>query len=135
MLRVRLSAFPQCVFLMAAMLLLTVEARATPFFARAYHLSCQTCHSGFPRLNAFGLAFKYNDFRIPGGEREARLAWKTLPITAQVEPIYQRTSPGSSKNQYTDTQLLAGGLLTRTTAFYLHHSYFIDATPTEFPLL
>jgi hypothetical protein len=123
------------VSLMAALtlLLFTVEAQATPFFARTYNLSCQTCHSGFPRLNAYGLAFKYNNFRIPGGEREARLAWKTVPITAQVQPYYQRISPGGGKNQFTDTQLLAGGLLTRTTAFYLHHSYFIDATPTEFP--
>jgi hypothetical protein len=111
-----------------------MPAGATPFFARTYGLSCQTCHSGFPRLNSFGLEFKRNNFRIPGAETSAPLAWrKTVPLTAQVQPYYQRNSPRAQVTQYTDTQLLAGGLLTKSTAFYLHHSYFIDTTPTEFP--
>jgi hypothetical protein len=111
-----------------------LPAGATPFFARNYGLSCRTCHSGFPQLNRFGLEFKANNFRIPGAEKYAPMAWRnTPPLTAQVEPFYQRVSPGAKVQQFTDTQLLAGGLLTPGTAFYLHHSYFIDATPTQFP--
>lgn len=118
------------VLLFAAVL----PAHATPFFARNYGLSCQTCHSGFPRLNEFGLYFKANNFRIPGLEKNPPLAWhNSPPFTAQVQPVYQRFSPKPNVSQYTDTQLLVGGLLTRGTAFYLHHSYFIDTTPTEFP--
>ena len=111
-----------------------LPARATPFFARNYGFSCQTCHAGFPRLNRFGLAFKANNFRIPGAEKNAPFAWRhTIPLAAEVVPFYERLSPGSHVTQYTDTQLLAGGLLTPDTAFYLHHSYFIDTTPTQFP--
>ncbi len=62
------------------------------------------------------------------------MAWqKTPPLATQIEPTYQRFSPGRRKSQYTDTQLLAGGLLSRTTAFYIHHSLWIDDKPTEFP--
>jgi hypothetical protein len=108
--------------------------QATPFFARAYHFKCQTCHSGFPRLNPFGLAFKANNFRIPGGERYSPMAWqKTPPLAAQVEPTTERFSPGRIESDYTDTQLLAGGLLTRTTSFYVHHELWIDAIPPQFP--
>lgn len=124
-------------FLMIALGTLLTRAlpgEATPFFARSYRLSCQTCHSGYPRLNDFGLAFKANNFRIPGAEKSAPLAWqKTIPLATQIMPIHQRFSPGHGQSDYTDTQLLAGGLLTRTTAFYVHHSLWIDDKPTEFP--
>jgi hypothetical protein len=115
-------------------LMFTRPTHATPFFARTFGMSCQTCHSGFPRLNAFGLEFKANNFRLPGAEKHPPMAWsKTLPFTAQVQPFYERFSPGAITSQFTDTQLLAGGLLTSTTAFYLHHSYFIDDKPILFP--
>ena len=108
-------------------------ARATPFFARTYHFPCITCHSGFPRLNAFGLAFKANNFRIPGAEKSAPLAWqKTVPLAMQIEPAQENfNSPPIVR--FTDTQLLAGGLLTRTTAFYVHQSLWINSTPVKFP--
>ncbi len=117
-----------------ALLLLGTAVQATPFFARTYGFSCETCHSGFPRLNAFGLAFKANGFRIPGGEKSAPLAWqKTIPLATQIQPTTQRFSPGHVESDFTDTQLLAGGLLTRSTSFYIHHSLWIDDKPTQFP--
>ncbi|HLV78960.1 MAG TPA: hypothetical protein VKT32_01725 [Chthonomonadaceae bacterium] len=109
-------------------------ARATPFFSRTYHFPCVTCHSGFPRLNAFGLAFKANDFRIPGAEKTAPLAWqKTIPLAMQIMPTSEVFGPGTVQAPFTDSQILAGGLLTRSTAFYVHHSEWIDAKPLEFP--
>ncbi len=110
------------------------RSNATPFFARTYHLKCNTCHSGFPRLNEYGMAFKANNFRIPGDEKKAPLAWqKTIPLAMQIMPVHQRFSPGAGQSEYTDSQILAGGLLTRTTAFYVHDSLWIDDRPTSFP--
>jgi hypothetical protein len=115
-------------------LLRTAPAHATPFFARTYNMKCDSCHSGFPRLNEFGLAFKANNFRIPGEEKNALLAWKkTILLAVQVKPTWMQFQPGSGKAQFTDTQLLAGGLLTQSTAFYMHHSYLVDKTPQDFP--
>src|SRR5580700_106614 len=132
MLRNRLPLF--ALSLLLWLLISALPVHATPFFARNYGLSCQTCHSGFPRLNVFGLEFKANNFRLPGAEKSSPLAWKkTFPFTAQVQPSYERISPGAVKIQFTDTQLLAGGLLTPTTAFFLHHSYFVDDKPQLFP--
>lgn len=115
-------------------LLGTVPCRATPFFARTYNMTCESCHAGYPRLNSFGLAFKANNFRIPGAEQQAFLAWqKTLPIAVQVVRTNEEFKPGKGHADFTDVQLLAGGLLTKTTSFYVHHSLWIDDIPTPFP--
>ena len=42
------------------------ESSAIPAFARKYKTSCATCHVGFPKLNAFGEAFRRNGYQFPG---------------------------------------------------------------------
>jgi hypothetical protein len=44
------------------------EAQAIPAFARKYSTSCMTCHEAFPRLNAFGEAFRLNGYRFPDND-------------------------------------------------------------------
>ncbi len=47
------------------------NTQAIPPFARKYKTSCTTCHWGtFPKLNAFGKAFRANGLRMPGGGEE-----------------------------------------------------------------
>ncbi len=41
------------------------SAEAVPAFARKYQTSCQTCHIVFPKLNAFGEAFRLRGYRMP----------------------------------------------------------------------
>jgi hypothetical protein len=56
--------------LLAAAILLTIftdESYSTPAFARKYQTSCATCHNGFPKLNAFGEAFRRSGYQFPGG--------------------------------------------------------------------
>ncbi|HEO65910.1 MAG TPA: hypothetical protein ENI73_08580, partial [Spirochaetes bacterium] len=43
------------------------EGNSIPPFARKYKTSCYTCHIAFPKLNAFGRAFKRNGYFWPGG--------------------------------------------------------------------
>ena len=120
--------------LTALFMLMGSAANATPFFARQYGVACTMCHSGFPRLNEFGLAFKANNFRMPNAEKAAVLAWqKSVPIAVQIKPTYQRFHDPGSTSQFTDTQILAGGLLTQRTAFYLHDTLFFDGKPQPFP--
>ncbi len=45
----------------------TQSSRAIPAFARKYKTSCATCHNGFPKLTAFGEAFRRNGYQFPGG--------------------------------------------------------------------
>ena len=46
------------------------RASAIPAFARKYHTSCSTCHSNWPELNDFGLAFKQNGFKFPKDDED-----------------------------------------------------------------
>lgn len=39
--------------------------QAVPIFARKYGTACTTCHVLIPKLNAFGIAFRNNGYRIP----------------------------------------------------------------------
>jgi hypothetical protein len=57
-------------------LLLAPAAQAMPAFARQYGLSCNTCHAAFPRLNAFGEAFRDRmNLRMPDWRPKT-----TLPV-------------------------------------------------------
>lgn len=46
-------------------LLFPATSEAIPAFARKYDLSCTSCHTNPPRLNAFGEAFHMAGFQIP----------------------------------------------------------------------
>ena len=44
------------------MVLAADRSYAIPAFARKYKTSCATCHTGYPKLNAFGDAFRRNGY-------------------------------------------------------------------------
>ena len=66
-------------------------AHAVPAFARKYETSCQTCHIVFPKLNAFGEAFRLRGYRMPG-ETEAMVKQPPVSLGA---PAYKRLWPQS----------------------------------------
>jgi hypothetical protein len=65
------------------------RAEAIPAFARKYETSCQTCHTVFPKLNAFGTAFRLNGYRMPK-ETEDMVKDKEVSLGA---PAYKRLWP------------------------------------------
>ena len=67
----------------------TPSASAIPAFARKYQTSCQTCHIGFPKLNAFGEAFRLNGYRLPK-ETEDQIKLKPVSLGADA---YKRMWP------------------------------------------
>ena len=69
--------------------LITPPASAIPAFARKYQTSCQTCHIGFPKLNAFGEAFRLNGYRMPK-ETEDQIKMKPVSLGADA---YKRMWP------------------------------------------
>ena len=62
LLRWVVASFVLCVF--------TEPLSALPIFARRYQTSCTTCHVLPPKLNAFGIAFRNNGYRIPLNEEK-----------------------------------------------------------------
>jgi hypothetical protein len=79
-----------------AMTLWTPPTQAMPAFARQYQVSCNTCHSAFPRLNDFGEWFAGNNMRMPQwretmmdtGDDMLALP-KTLPLAVRAQAFVQ----------------------------------------------
>src|SRR5579859_6737800 len=115
---------------MVWMIVSAPRAQAIPAFSRKYQTSCSTCHSNFPELNDFGMAFKKNGFKFP---KDDELFVKDLPVLlgakAQKEAfpkaIYPGELPGgipisfrySGFAQYNNKQPLALGFVPRTDLF------------------
>lgn len=78
------------VFLVGAVLW-APEAEAIPAFARKYQTSCQTCHIAYPKLNAFGQAFRRLGYRMPA---ETEDMVKEVPVSLGA-PAYKRVWPDS----------------------------------------
>lgn len=73
----------------AAIMGSAARVEAVPAFARKYQTSCQTCHIMFPKLNAFGEAFRLRGYRMPG-ETEEQVKDKPVSLGA---PAYKRLWP------------------------------------------
>ena len=73
----------------AAVVVFPTRAAAVPAFARKYQTSCQTCHIVFPKLNAFGEAFRLRGYRMPA-ETEDMVKEKPVSLGA---PAYKRLWP------------------------------------------
>jgi hypothetical protein len=65
------------------------EAAGIPAFARKYQASCQTCHIAYPKLNAFGQAFRLLGYRMPG-ETDEMVAEKPVSLGS---PAWKRLWP------------------------------------------
>jgi hypothetical protein len=74
---------------MAGSLLGARGAEAIPAFARKYETSCQTCHVAFPKLNAFGTAFRLSGYRMP---KETEEMIKQTPVSLGA-PAYKKLWP------------------------------------------
>lgn len=73
------------------------SAKAIPAFARMHKTSCQTCHIGFPKLNAFGEAFRLGGYRMPGEmqpeEKQQPLGTEAMPAEAETKPAASEMKP------------------------------------------
>lgn len=127
-------------FLLAA----TPEADAIPAFSRNYRTSCATCHVAFPKLNAFGEAFRNNGYRMPGGDDQFNAddpvslgaeGWKRLwpsaiwpgdmpylpPVSLLIDGEYLVEPDAGVNNDFripSNTALLTGGNFGDTLSFF-----------------
>ncbi len=85
-------------------LILSVRDRvySIPAFARKYKTSCATCHNGFPKLNAFGEAFRRNGYQFPAGTDAEFTHEEAVPLgsdgnkRAFPDAIWPGSIPGTS---------------------------------------
>lgn len=88
-LRVSIRHIAVPVLIVVALAGTAARADAVPAFARKYQTSCQTCHAMFPKLNAFGEAFRLRGYRMPG-QTEDMVKEKPISLGA---PAYKRLWP------------------------------------------
>jgi hypothetical protein len=61
--------------------------RRVPSFSRQTHLACNSCHNGFPQLNAFGRLFKLNGYTLTGLASITAQQDSASPVKLQLSPI------------------------------------------------
>jgi hypothetical protein len=57
------------------------SGNALPLFARKYSFQCTQCHMAFPRLNAFGMKFRQNGYRLDGEKGKSPWEEKEFPLS------------------------------------------------------
>ncbi len=111
------------------------DSRAIPAFSRKYGFECTMCHSAFPRLNDFGVRYRENGYRIPGGEsREKTVLQGPVPVALRTSAGYtsdrfsDETSPDVNQFQLEGLDLLAGGLMGRAIGFFVVYTPRIESS-------
>ncbi|RLD26729.1 MAG: hypothetical protein DRI75_11125 [Bacteroidetes bacterium] len=97
---------------------------AIPAFARKYKTSCVTCHTVYPKLNSFGVAFKLNGYLFPEGDAEQVKEDPVILVAETYKSVWPKSIwPGSIPG-------------TTPIAFRLNQAFSYDAansaTPTKF---
>jgi hypothetical protein len=89
----------------AATVILVVSADRSygiPAFARKYKTSCATCHNGYPKLTAFGDAFRRNGYQFPAGTDPEFIKEEPVSLGSEgnkkafPDAIWPGSIPGSS---------------------------------------
>lgn len=124
----------------AIMLLSAVAARAVPSFVRQTGLPCNTCHTPFPQLTAFGREFKLGGYtfantkqiKIAGTDKDAAMQLlEVFPLAAMVQTAFTRTNatqPGTQNNDVQFPQQLSLFLAGQVAP---HVGTFLQATYTD----
>lgn len=77
------QAVPVLILTTCLIVLFNEESYSIPAFSRKYNTSCATCHVAFPKLTAFGEAFRRNGYQFPdGGDAQAT---KEEPVSLGAE--------------------------------------------------
>ena len=105
------------------------KASAVPAFARSLKLPCVMCHTGYPKLNKFGMSFKQNGYRMPG--QRGKFLWEQpIPLGGRLNFSYQSRKDemdmgmmGVRKTEdsalrFDEWQLLMGGTLAPNVSFF-----------------
>ena len=98
------------------------EARAIPYFAHEFAMTCQKCHSVVPTLNAFGTAFLDHGYQLPGARPQA-----TFPVSARVNLAYssEPDPTGLPKAIVDEVELFLAGTV-GSRGNYFVEQYLVD---------
>ena len=105
------------------------KADAIPYFSRKYATPCTMCHIQFPRLNATGMTFKQNGYRLKGEEGEYLWQDKFFPVSGMAVFNYKMVNrkgggwggKDGSQNIFSvdEMEFFSGGSLAPRVSYYI----------------
>jgi len=120
------------ILILFLLLLCTQVTNAIPAFGRKYNMSCQTCHSPFPKLKPYGDEFAGNGFVLSDkdapryfvetGDQELSLI-RDFPIAVRLEGYATYNNLKSERFDFSAPyilKLLSGGALTKDVSYYFY---------------
>ncbi len=107
------------------------SARSLPLFARENGVPCTTCHLAFPRLNAFGMAFRQNGYRMPGTKGQSPWESKEFPLSLVANVGYSYTDttgagrPSRALSQFVQNtvEFHSAGTLAERITFHFDNNF------------
>lgn len=115
-----------------ALILFYENSFAIPAFARKYNMSCQTCHSPFPKLKPYGDEFAGNGFVLADkdapryfvetGDDQLSLI-RDIPLAMRLEGYVTYNNKKSEKLDFTAPYLLkflSGGAIAKNISYYFY---------------
>ncbi|GAB6282171.1 MAG: hypothetical protein STSR0008_09150 [Ignavibacterium sp.] len=113
-------------------ILFNEEIFSIPAFARKYNMTCQTCHSPFPKLKPYGDDFAANGFQlkdkespryfIETGDDELSLL-REIPLALRLEGYASYNSSNSERTDFSTPYLLkilSGGSIAKDISYYFY---------------
>jgi hypothetical protein len=82
------------------------SGNALPLFARKYGFQCTQCHMAFPRLNAFGMKFRQNGYRLDGEKGKPPWEEKEFPLSLVGNVGIQNLNYKDSDTSFTTTSFV-----------------------------
>lgn len=112
--------------LVVALVASSLDALATPQFARTLEKSCNACHAVVPRLNAHGLAFAADGYVLPALARSASTAdpgsaskTGTIPLAAWITVRHEDRGGSNAADLYLPkVELISGGPVTDSLSYF-----------------
>ena len=116
--------FAGALFAFAAFALIatSLRAQAMPIFAQRYKLSCETCHTVLPGLNAFGRAFRAHGYRLSLPKHG------TTGVALRFQYEYEN-HPASGSNQFTPGYVLLSNADFGAISAYVHYNLGAQGGP------
>lgn len=124
--------FSFLLMLVFVLLIFYERSAAIPAFARKYNMSCQTCHSPFPRLKPYGADFAGNGFVlgdkdspryfVQTGDEELSLI-RDIPLALRLEGYVTYNNLKSDRFDFSAPyilKLLSGGEIAKNISYYFY---------------
>lgn len=112
--------------------LAALPALAIPEFAQRHDLQCGACHSVVPALNAEGLEFRANGYRLPASaDRPYTGRLDTIPFATWLTARHESRAGGPEDSFLPKVELVSGGPIGERVAYFVEWRIVSDSLRSD----